>query len=133
MLLVAGQRDGKFSGIKRRMLARLRQGLAAQQQQQQQQQEGRAGSAGGAPDTNGSSRVVCGEAAAAAAAPGASADTDDHGGAMAHQQQRQQIAGVHKRPLLVHQWAEVPGAGHAVHVEAPLQLLSLVQDFMELL
>jgi pimeloyl-ACP methyl ester carboxylesterase len=73
LLLVAGQLDSKFAGIKRRMMARLRQGLSARAAEQQQQQH------------------------------------------------------------VVHQWAEVPGVGHAVHVEAPLQLLQLIKGFTETL
>jgi isochorismate synthase/2-succinyl-5-enolpyruvyl-6-hydroxy-3-cyclohexene-1-carboxylate synthase/2-succinyl-6-hydroxy-2,4-cyclohexadiene-1-carboxylate synthase/O-succinylbenzoate synthase len=78
LLLVAGQLDSKFAGIKRRMMARLRQGLSARAAEQQQQE----------------------------------------------QQQQQHV---------VHQWAEVPGVGHAVHVEAPLQLLQLIKGFTETL
>jgi pimeloyl-ACP methyl ester carboxylesterase len=85
LLLVAGQLDGKFAGIKRRMMARLKQGL---------------------------------EAATAADAPSSS------NGAAAVPGEQQQIT---------HQWAEVPGAGHAVHVEAPLQLLQLISGFVDTL
>jgi pimeloyl-ACP methyl ester carboxylesterase len=47
-------------------------------------------------------------------------------------QQQQQQEGVlqEKQRQIMHQWAEVPGAGHAVHVEAPLQLLSLIEGFL---
>lgn len=88
LLLVAGQLDGKFAGIKRRMMARLRQGLS--------------GSSSSAPDTSGSS-----------------SSTSSNG---VPPQQQQQV-------MIRHQWAEVPGAGHAVHVEAPLQLLQLITSF----
>lgn len=92
LLLVAGQLDSKFAGIKRRMMARLRQGLTT------------AASAGTDSSTisNGSS-------------------SSSNGTAAVPEQQ------------IIHQWAEVPGAGHAVHVEAPLQLLKLVKGFIETL
>lgn len=83
LLLVAGQLDSKFAGIKRRMMARLRQGLSS-------------------------------------AAFGSTTAASEQ-----QQPSRQQ--------QISHQWAEVPGAGHAVHVEAPLQLLQLINGFIETL
>jgi pimeloyl-ACP methyl ester carboxylesterase len=90
LLLVAGQLDGKFAGIKRRMMARLRQGLS-------------------------SSSAASDAAVLSSSSNGASS-----------QEQQQQV-------MIRHQWAEVPGAGHAVHVEAPLQLLRLITSFTETL
>lgn len=93
LLLVAGQLDSKFAGIKRRMMARLRQGLNP--------------TAGGAPSAAGGSAV------------------GDAGIAMGSKQPQVQ--------MVTHQWAEVPGVGHAVHVEAPLQLLQLINGFVDVL
>lgn len=73
LLLVAGDLDSKFSGIKRRMMSRLKQGLSS------------------------------------------AADTVTDASPIADQ--------------VVHHWAELPGVGHAVHIEAPLQLFHLVKSF----
>jgi hypothetical protein len=102
MLLVAGQLDAKFAGIKRRMFARLSQGLAA------------------------AATATTAEAAAGGQSLGMSSAEL---GAQIQQQQRQAEYGT--GAAITHQWAEVPGAGHAVHVEAPLQLLQLVQGFLQ--
>jgi hypothetical protein len=110
MLLVAGQLDAKFAGIKRRMFARLRQGIAT------------------APAAAAAAKV--GATAAATAAdgeePGVEMSSAELGAEI--QQQQRVAAGA---AVIMHQWAEVPGAGHAVHVEAPLQLLQLVRSFMQ--
>jgi pimeloyl-ACP methyl ester carboxylesterase len=95
LLLVAGQLDSKFAGIKRRMMARLRQGLSATT----------AASGSSSSSSNGSS------------------NSSSNGTAAVPAEQQQ----------ITHQWAEVPGAGHAVHVEAPLQLLQLITGFTETL
>jgi pimeloyl-ACP methyl ester carboxylesterase len=114
MLLVAGQLDAKFAGIKRRMFARLRQGLTA------------------VP----AAAAEAGSAAGAAAAAAGGEDEQGVGmsaaelGAEIQQQQQQQQQQAGTGAAIMHQWAEVPGVGHAVHVEAPLQLLQLVRGFM---
>lgn len=87
LLLVAGQADSKFAGIKRRMAARLKQGSLA-----------------------------------AAGAVEGSQPAGSSNGSSSKQQQRSSV--------ISHQWAELPGVGHAVHVEAPLQLLELIQGFI---
>jgi pimeloyl-ACP methyl ester carboxylesterase len=108
MLLVAGQLDAKFAGIKRRMFARLRQGLVT---------------------------AAAEPGAAAAEEQGLELSAAELGAELLQQQQQQQQQQKQGQPVggagIMHQWAEVPGAGHAVHVEAPLQLLQLFRGFVQ--
>jgi pimeloyl-ACP methyl ester carboxylesterase len=118
LLLIAGQLDSKFAGIKRRMMARLRQGLSTV-----------AGTAATAPRpvATAAGDVV---AAAAVSSAGAVGAKGVEGHSQAQQRRQLEVLQEMQQQQIMHQWAEVPGAGHAVHVEAPLQLLSLIEGFL---
>jgi pimeloyl-ACP methyl ester carboxylesterase len=107
LLLVAGQLDVKFAGIKRRMMAKLKQGAAAAAAAQYQVTTR---SGGNSSWDSATSRLAL--------------ELD------AQQQQQQQHPQVMGSAITCrHQWAELPQVGHPVHLEAPLQLLQLLEGF----
>jgi pimeloyl-ACP methyl ester carboxylesterase len=126
MLLVAGDQDEKFVNIAMRMSARLSASSKSSISRQLGSTDARASAANDSREAGASSRSRYEGTNGSQADNTDAAECDHHVGSVRRQQRSRQWRRQQWHDVLV-----VSNAGHAVHVEAPLQLAAAMTSFLE--